>query len=154
MKKKFLKISIIVLKIISSLILSFLIFTISIGVCTIANNVINLFTVLILLTILLLFVNWAIWTKGVIKKIVMFFSLLFIFILGIILISDKMGIKSDYCIEDGDCKAGRVIYANGQKILINKENCIKNGFEWFEKGQMCKIDVNKTRFSVEKIIYD
>lgn len=148
------KILIIFLKLISSLSISFFVFILLTGIYTITNVPINIFLVLILLIILLLYLNWSIWTNGIFKKLIMLAVLFFIFLFLGFWFVDYMGIKSDYCIEDGDCKAGRVIYANGQKILINKENCIKNGFEWYEKNQMCKIDVNIAGFRVEKVIYD
>ncbi len=62
--------------------------------------------------------------------------------------------KSDYCLEDGDCKEGRIIYVDEQEILINEENCLKNNWIWYKKGKYCKIDTNNTRFSVKEIVYD
>lgn len=49
--------------------------------------------------------------------------------------------KSDYCLEDGDCKAGRIIIIDNKEILINKNSCIENNWDWYEKSQYCKIKI-------------
>ena len=67
---------------------------------------------------------------------------LFIFILigGVPLyIAEIAGIESDYCIEDGDCKAGRTINTKYGKVFINKENCLQYNWRWNEKRNECKI---------------
>jgi hypothetical protein len=60
--------------------------------------------------------------------------------------------KSDYCLEDGDCKAGRIIIINNKEILINKNSCIENNWDWHEKSQYCKI--KNIKFHPKEIIYE
>ena len=60
--------------------------------------------------------------------------------------------KSDYCLEDGDCKAGRINIINNKEILINKNSCIENNWDWYEKSQYCKI--KNTMFHPKEIIYE
>lgn len=60
--------------------------------------------------------------------------------------------KSDYCLEDGDCKAGRIIIVNNKEILIDKNSCIENNWVWHEKSNYCKIE--NTKFHPKEIIYD
>lgn len=60
--------------------------------------------------------------------------------------------KSDYCLEDGDCKAGRVILVDNKEIILNKDTCIKNHWDWYEKSQYCKI--KNTMFHPKEIIYE
>lgn len=53
---------------------------------------------------------------------------------------DYLGIESDYCIEDGDCKEGRIVNTEKYgKVLINKENCLKYNWEWYKKQKYCKV---------------
>ena len=41
----------------------------------------------------------------------------------------------DYCLEDGRCDEGRkLILENNEVITINKETCIKQGWEWYGSG--------------------
>lgn len=64
------------------------------------------------------------------KKII--FTVLIIFFL-LYFFADLTN-ESNYCIEDGDCKIGDVVYINSnEKVTINKENCLKYGWEWLEK---------------------
>ena len=60
--------------------------------------------------------------------------------------------KSDYCLEDGDCKAGRIIIVEDKEIEINKDTCIKNNWDWHDKSNYCKI--KNTMFHPKEIIYD
>ena len=59
---------------------------------------------------------------------------------------------SDYCLEDGDCKAGRIIIINNKEILINKNSCIENNWDWHDKGNYCKIE--NAKFHPKEIIYE
>ena len=44
------------------------------------------------------------------------------------------------CVEDGLCDEGLEVTAkDGKRVIINKENCIKNGWEWIEDGKTCNI---------------
>lgn len=60
--------------------------------------------------------------------------------------------KSDYCLEDGDCKAGRIIIINNKEILIDKNSCIANNWNWHDKGNYCKIE--NVKFCPKEIIYE
>ena len=87
-----------------------------------------------------LFTNWAIWKKGCLRKILMIIVLFIICTVFAIRMMHHLGIESDYCIEDGDCEEGRVI--NTQKygsITINKQNCLKYHWEWYDKQKYCKV---------------
>jgi len=91
-------------------------------------------------SLLVILTNWAIWTKGYLKKILMFVILLIIGSIFAIKMIDYLGIESDYCIEDGDCEEGRVIHTQKYgSITINKENCLKYNWEWYETQKYCKV---------------
>jgi len=77
--------------------------------------------------------------------------LLILLILIVIILSPILP-KSDYCLEDGDCNAGRIIIVEDKEIEINKDTCIKNNWDWYEKSQYCKI--KNTMFHPKEIIYD
>lgn len=58
----------------------------------------------------------------------------------VIRVMDYLGIESDYCIEDGDCEEGRVIHTEKYgDVKINKENCLKYNWEWYEDGKWCNL---------------
>lgn len=89
----------------------------------------------------------------IIFKILIFIIVSLIgFILLIHIGAGLVNVQSDYCIEDGDCKEGRIIYVNENKILINKDNCLKNNWDWHEKSKICKI--TDIQFKVKEVIYD
>ncbi|MBQ8848197.1 MAG: hypothetical protein IJ003_04560 [Candidatus Gastranaerophilales bacterium] len=81
---------------------------------------------------------------------------IFICIFFVLIISSLKNIpnlfKSDYCLEDGDCKAGRIIIINNKEILIDKNSCIKNNWNWHDKGNYCKIE--NVKFYPKEIIYE
>ena len=77
--------------------------------------------------------------------------LFILFVLLIVILSPILP-KSDYCLEDGDCKAGRIIIINNKEILINKNSCIENNWDWYEKSQYCKI--KNVKFYPKEIIYE
>lgn len=56
-----------------------------------------------------------------------------------ILILDGELPESDYCIEDHECKVGRIIKVDNREITISKETCLENDW-WWEKSQVCKIN--------------
>ncbi len=60
--------------------------------------------------------------------------------------------KSDYCLEDGDCKIGRIIIIDNKEVIINKETCTKNNWVWYDRGNICKI--KNASFKVKEVIYD
>ena len=61
-------------------------------------------------------------------------------VLAVILVGNCLGIESDYCIEDGDCEEGRIVNTEKYgKVLINKKNCLKYNWEWYEKQKYCKL---------------
>ena len=64
-------------------------------------------------------------------------------ITGFILL-DKAGFHPDYCIEDGDCEEGRILKDwNGKTIVITKEYCLENNYEWHEENKFCKTSYNE-----------
>ena len=86
--------------------------------------------------------------------IVIFVGLIIFLILLVLLaiILSPILPKSDYCLEDGDCKVGRTIIINNKEILIDKNSCIENNWDWYEKSQYCKI--KNTKFYPKEIIYE
>ena len=90
--------------------------------------------------------------KNILKNI---FVGLIIFLISLVLLVNILSSilpKSDYCLEDGDCKAGRIIIINNKEILINKNSCIENNWDWYEKSQYCKI--KNVKFYPKEIIYE
>ncbi|MBE7707293.1 MAG: hypothetical protein E7Z88_01145 [Cyanobacteria bacterium SIG27] len=79
---------------------------------------------------------------------------IYILLISMILFLKNMSnlFKSDYCLEDGDCKAGRIIIINNKEILIDKNSCIENNWDWYEKSQYCKI--KNVKFHPKEIIYE
>lgn len=139
-------------KIIISIIISWLFVVLAIGTYTITQVAINPLMLIIFIILFVLYINWAIWTKGILKQTIMLIVLFAIFIYGVLWGFDYMNIQSDYCIEDGDCKEGRIININNNEILINKESCVENNWQWDEKGKICKI--TNARFKVKEVVYD
>lgn len=44
------------------------------------------------------------------------------------------------CVDTGICKEGfKTKDENGNIIVINKENCTKNGFKWYEEDESCNL---------------
>lgn len=74
-----------------------------------------------------------------------------LFVLFVIILSPILP-KSDYCLEDGDCKIGRIIIVDGKEIKIDKNTCLKNNWIWHDKGNYCKI--KNTKFHPKEVIYD
>lgn len=77
--------------------------------------------------IMLLFANWTIWSKGILKKIIMVFVMILYLGVGTYLFSELADIQSDYCIEDGDCEEG-YLYKNQ---AINEKYCKELGGTWY-----------------------
>lgn len=137
---KILQVASILFKTLSSIVLTY--FVMILPITAIRTEKIDGQTILIILfcTLLAICTNWAIWKKGWLKKIFMFFILLAISSIFAIRMMDYLGIESDYCIEDGDCKEGRIVNTEKYgKVLINKENCLKYNWEWHEKQKYCKL---------------
>ena len=142
-KQKF-KIFKMFIKILLSIILSIIIVFFSfvpIQIMAFANHfelsfVINVFVILI---VLLVYTNWAIWSTGLLRKIFIPIFMVMALFIGAMTFPDIPELRSDYCIEDGDCEEGRIIYHNDKEILINKENCLKYNWEWNEKKRFCKV---------------
>ena len=90
--------------------------------------------------------------KNILKNI---FVGLIIFLISLALLVNILSSilpKSDYCLEDGDCKAGRIIIINNKEILIDKNSCIENNWDWYEKSKYCKI--KNVKFYPKEIIYE
>ena len=99
--------------------------------------------------------NILITVKAISITFVMIFAGLIIFLILLALLAIILSPilpKSDYCLEDGDCEAGRIIIINNKEILINKNSCIENHWDWHEKSQYCKI--KNVKFHPKEIIYE
>lgn len=88
--------------------------------------------------------------KNILKfflKIILFFTIILVGLAVMIEVGvNVLGLNSDYCIEDGDCKAGEEIFINkNEKITISKETCLKYGWQWSEKRNMCKVKYETIR---------
>lgn len=140
------------LKLIISLLFSYFIMSLLLVAYAITKVPVNIFLVFFLLTFLLIYANWAIWSKGIFKKFIMFFTFFAILVGGILWGFDYMGIQSDYCLEDGDCKEGRMIFVDNKEILLNKKTCLENNWRWYEENKICKIDTRL--FRVKEVVYD
>ncbi|OLA94588.1 MAG: hypothetical protein BHW64_03165 [Candidatus Melainabacteria bacterium LEY3_CP_29_8] len=136
---KLLKIIIFILKVLFSIILCYITIILTLFGYTESKITINPYLVLLFLIFIIIFINWAIWQKGLLKKIFMLVVLFIIAVNATIYLMDYMGLESDYCIEDGYCEEGRVVNTQHGTITINEENCIKYGWEWDEKRKMCKV---------------
>lgn len=79
---------------------------------------------------------------------------IYILLISMILFLKNMSnlFKSDYCLEDGDCNAGRIIIINNKEILIDKNSCIENNWNWHDEGNYCKIE--NVKFYPKEIIYE
>ena len=130
----------IIFKTLSSLVLTYFIIILPITAIKTGKIDWQIFILIVFCILLALFANWAIWKKGCLRKILMIIVLLIIGTVFTIKMMHHLGIESDYCIEDGDCEEGRVI--NTKKygpVPINKENCLKYHWEWYEKQKYCKV---------------
>ena len=136
---KLLKIIIFIIKVLFSIILCYITIILTLFGYTESKITINPYVVLLFLIFIIIFINWAIWQKGLLKKIFMLVVLFIITVNATIYLMDYMGLESDYCIEDGDCEEGRVVNTQHGTITINKENCIKYGWKWDEKRRMCQL---------------
>ncbi len=136
---KIFQIFIFILKIFSSLVLSYTTIILTLFGYTESKININPYFILLFLIFVIIFINWAIWQKGILKKIFMLIVLFVIAISATIYLMNYMGLESDYCIEDGDCVEGHEINTRQGTITINKENCLKYDWKWDEKRKMCKI---------------
>lgn len=130
----------IIFKTLSSIVLTY--FIMILPITAIRTGKIDWQSILIILfcTLLAICTNWAIWKKGCLRKILMFMVLFLICAILAIKMLHYLGIESDYCIEDGDCEEGRIVNTEKYgKVLINKENCLKYNWEWYEKQKYCKL---------------
>lgn len=99
--------------------------------------------------------NILIMVKAISITFVIIFAGLLIFLILLASLVNILSLilpKSDYCLEDGDCKAGRIIIINNKEILIDKNSCIENHWDWHEKSQYCKI--KNVKFHPKEIIYE
>lgn len=130
----------IIFKILSSIVLTYFIMILPITAIRTGKIDWQIFILIALCILLALSTNWAIWKKGCLRKILVITALFLISTVFAIKMMHHLGIESDYCIEDGDCKEGRIV--NTEKygtVLINKGNCLKYNWEWYEKQKYCKL---------------
>ncbi len=86
-----------------------------------------------------IFVNIRIFVVGLLSFVAMcFLFLIMLILLGVVFLNFP-AFRSDYCIEDGVCEEGRIIWHDDEEILINKENCLKYNWVWYDKGMYCKV---------------
>ena len=88
----------------------------------------------------------------ILKMIWNLFAILGLIIVFAVIIAINFPLKSDYCLEDGDCKSGQVIIYDNKEITLNKDTCISNNWTWYEKYQTCKIQTGI--FKIKEVIYD
>lgn len=84
-------------------------------------------TILLISITALIYVNWTIWSKGILKKIVMIFVMFLYLGIGAFIFSELAGIQSDYCREDGDCEAGYIYKGRP----IDEEYCKELNGTWY-----------------------
>lgn len=92
-------------------------------------------------SIFMIFVTWAIFFVKNNKICKFIYLCLFVLFMNIqnILPSVDNAFKVDLCFDNSYCYEGLKITTQHGTITINKENCIKYGWEWDEKRKMCKI---------------
>lgn len=138
--KKILQVLSIIFKTLSSLVLTYFIMILPTTSVITGKMDGQIFLIILFCTFLALLTNWAIWKKGCLRKALVSILLLVIFAIVAIRMMNYLGIESDYCIEDGDCEEGRIINTEKYgKVKINKENCLKYNWEWYEKQKYCKV---------------
>ncbi len=71
-----------------------------------------------------------------------------------IIIALNSPLNSDYCLEDGDCKEGRVLIFENEEVVINKDNCLKHNGKWRKARTYNYCKLNTGTFSTKEIIYD
>ena len=80
--------------------------------------------------------------KKIIKiSIICILFMLLLFLFGIIFLL-YFGIyksEKDFCLDAGICKKGLKINTEYGMIEINKQNCIKYGWEWNSNTEYCQI---------------
>lgn len=129
-----------IFKTLSSIVLTYFIMILPITAIRTGKIDWQIFILIVLCILLALFTNWAIWKKGCLRKILMIIVLFGICTIFAIKMMHHLGIESDYCIEDGDCEEGRVINTEKYgKVEINKENCLKYHWTWYNKQKYCKV---------------
>ncbi|MBR6162851.1 hypothetical protein IKQ26_03035 [bacterium] len=81
-----------------------------------------------------------------IKTIIKFTVIGFFSLIGLLLFFVALSsvLHSNYCIEDGYCYEGDTIFDGdiGKEIVITKEYCIENHYDWHEENKMCKLRKN------------
>ena len=81
-----------------------------------------------------------------IKTSIKYIAIGFLCIIGLLLFFVVLkDFKPNYCIEDGNCYEGDTIFDGdiGKEIVITKEYCIENNYEWHEENKMCKTSYNE-----------
>lgn len=94
------------------------------------------FIIFFSLLALCVYMNWAIWTKGAAKKILMITVSMFIFLCVIFIYANHID-PSDYCIEDGDCNEGYIYKGRA----IDREYCMELNGKWHTEARVnyCKL---------------
>lgn len=127
--------------IIITLLLSFFLFL------TVIGNAIGLNLILYILLILTVIVGfWSlifIKIKSIIKTLL--FISLSIISLYVFLFPSPFGfVYMNICVDTGICQEGfKTKNKDGILFVINKENCINNGYIWYEEDKSCNLRKNK-----------
>lgn len=92
-------------------------------------------------SIFMIFVTWVIFFVKSNKLCIFLYLGFFILFTNIqnILPSVDNAFKVDLCFDNGYCYEGIKYNTQHGTITINKENCIKYGWEWDKKRKMCQI---------------
>ena len=88
--------------------------------------------------IIFLFYVFFFKTKPIFHKLFVLFLIIHILLTGYLPQVQKEFNIHD-CIDNSTCVEGLKIMTEQGTITINKENCIKYGWEWNEKRKMCQI---------------
>lgn len=86
---------------------------------------------------LCIYINWAIWTQGAAKKILMVTIFMFILLCVGFITASHLDADADYCIEDGECDEGYIY----KDRAISEDYCIELDGIWHTEGKVnyCKL---------------
>ena len=113
---------------------------------TLAGNIVSLKLIFYVFFMLVCFVGlWVV----LFVKIKQIFKILIVLALipitfYLFIFSNPYGaVNMSNCVDTGICKEGfKTKNENNSTIVINKENCIKNGFKWYEEDKSCNLREN------------
>lgn len=80
------------------------------------------------------------------SKIIIFVLVFFLYVkLPLLFPNVKAAWDKDICLDSGVCREGttNIKDKHGKFVSINKENCINNGYKWYEKDKSCDLRKNR-----------